>query len=56
MSQKCIFKVIFIKKKINKKIKKFVMRYFDEIFIKTNSIKKLSQNFTKGYKKKLVLN
>ena len=52
MSQKCIFKVIFIKKIINKKIKKeFVMRYFDEIFIKTNSIKKLSQNFTKGYKK-----
>lgn len=42
----------FKKKIINKKIKKeFVMRYFDEIFIKTNSIKKLNQNFTKGYKK-----
>ena len=41
------------KKIINKKIKKeFVMRYFEEIFIKTNRIKKLNENFSKGYKKR----
>jgi len=43
----------YYKKKIkNQKIKKeFVMRYFEEIFIKTNQIKKLKYNFSKGYKK-----
>ena len=41
------------KNKIKKKIKKeFVMRYFEEVFIKTNQIKKLNNNFSKGYKKK----
>lgn len=43
----------FYKKNIIKKnIKKeFVMRYFEEVFIRTNQIKKLNKNFSKGYKK-----
>lgn len=43
------YKKNIIKKKIKKE---FVMRYFEEVFIKTNQIKKLNNNFSKGYKKK----
>ena len=43
----------YYKKPIKKaKIKKeFVMRYFEEVFIKTNKIERLKNNFSKGYKK-----
>jgi hypothetical protein len=43
------YKKNIIKKKIKKE---FVMRYFEEVFVKTNQIKKLNNNFSKGYKKK----